>query len=146
MSPAEQPPRAAGERRPGVRGASPPKPSPELEPPSIPPRSQSENLAARAGGNKQANISNNPASCCFHSVGTDMTLNTDADKEVRVKGLLYQKQLPKRMFLRAPVLVQRGTIGSLPWQAAWLWQAPERAPGPAANAWRSRLLRKLGGT
>ena len=74
-----------------------------------------------------------------------MTLNTDADKEVRVKGLLYQKQLPKRMFLRAPVLVQRGTIGSPPWQAAWLWQAPGRAPGPATNAWRNRLLRKLGG-
>ena len=86
MSPAEQPPRAAGERRPGVRGASP-QALPGVRTSLNPPRSQSENLAARAGGNKQANISNNPASCCFHSVGTDMTLNTDADKEVRVLTL-----------------------------------------------------------
>ena len=43
------------------------------------------------------------------------------------------------------MLVQRGIIGSLPWQAAWLLQEPGRGTGPATNARRNRLLRKLGG-
>ena len=72
-----------------------------------------------------------------------MTLNTAADKEVS-KAYFYEKP-KKRMFQRAPVLVQRGTTGSLPWPAAWSLQEPVRAPGAATNAWRNRLLRKLGG-
>ena len=74
----------------------------------------------------------------------EMTLNTAADKEVS-KAYFYEKP-KKRMFQRAPVLVQRGTTGSLPWPAAWSWQEPVKAPGPATNVWRNRLLQKPGGT
>ena len=70
-------------------------------------------------------------------------MNTDVDKEVS-RAYFYEKP-KRRIFQRAPVLVQRGTTGSLPWLAAWSLQEPVKAPGPATNVWRNRLLRKLGG-